>query len=372
LPTRSTSPATLPMPDEGWAILAEPPGIRDLSRPEYWTASQQRSLRRRAARRPPVLVARGRAPISIALSAVALGGPAAAVAGADATPIAQTAPSTGLARGATGSQVRALQRALGISADGLFGAQTERAVRAFQRAHGIPTTGFVGPLTTAALGLGAAAPSDASAGAEAPASPRMSLTGDATRAMQRALGVAADGVVGPQTRAALRRFEAAHGLPPDGQPDAATLKALGVDPASAGNGSTSTDQSVSAPATGASSPAQAAIAAAMSKVGSPYRSGASGPDAFDCSGLVVWAMGKAGVSLPRTSFAQYGAGSAVPSSSIQAGDLVFFDTAGPGASDVGIATGPDTAVSATTHGVMTHSIHGGYWGGHFVGARRVA
>jgi cell wall-associated NlpC family hydrolase len=86
----------------------------------------------------------------------------------------------------------------------------------------------------------------------------------------------------------------------------------------------------------------------------------------------VWAFGQAGIHLPRTSFAQYSAGTPVPSSAIQAGDLVFFDTAGPGASDVGIATGPDTAVSATTHGVMTHSIHDGYWGSHFVGARSVA
>jgi cell wall-associated NlpC family hydrolase len=357
------------MPNEGWAILAEPPGIRDLSQLEYWTASQERSLRRRAARRPPVLVARGRAPISIALSAVALGGPAAAFAGAHVAPTAKSATSLGLARGATGSQVRALQRALGIPADGLFGAQTERAVRAFQRAHGIPTTGFVGPLTTAALGLRSGAPSDSSAGPQAPTP--ASLTADATRAMQRALGVPADGVVGPKTRAALRRFEAAHGLPADGRPDAATLKALGVDPTSADDSSTS-GQNVSAPAAGTSSPAQAAVAAALSKVGSPYRYAASGPGAFDCSGLVVWAMGKAGVSLPRTSFAQYGSGTAVPSSSIQAGDLVFFNTAGPGASDVGIATGPDTAVSATTHGVMTHSIRSGYWGQHFVGARRVA
>ena len=44
---------------------------------------------------------------------------------------------------------------------------------------------------------------------------------------------------------------------------------------------------------------------------------------------------------------------------------------GAGASDVGIATSSATAVSATTHGVMTHSIRGGYWGSHFVGARRV-
>jgi cell wall-associated NlpC family hydrolase len=83
-------------------------------------------------------------------------------------------------------------------------------------------------------------------------------------------------------------------------------------------------------------------------------------------------MRQAGITIPRTSFAQYGTGTPVTKSNIQAGDLVFFDTAGPGASDVGIATGPTTAVSATTHGVMSHAIFDSYWGSHFVGARRVA
>jgi cell wall-associated NlpC family hydrolase len=152
------------------------------------------------------------------------------------------------------------------------------------------------------------------------------------------------------------------------------LEALGVDPASSDPASTTdstSSQPVSAPTTGTSSNAQAALSAAMTQIGTPYRSGGTGPGGFDCSGLVSWAFAKAGISLPRTSFAQYATGTAVKSSSIQAGDLVFFDTAGPGASDVGIATGPNTAVSATTHGVMTHAIHDGYWGSHYVGARRV-
>ena len=82
-------------------------------------------------------------------------------------------------------------------------------------------------------------------------------------------------------------------------------------------------------------------------------------------------MRQAGISIPRTSFAQFGTGSGVAKDGIQAGDLVFFNTAGPGASDVGLATGPTTAVSATTHGVMSHAIFDSYWGSHFVGARRV-
>jgi cell wall-associated NlpC family hydrolase len=110
----------------------------------------------------------------------------------------------------------------------------------------------------------------------------------------------------------------------------------------------------------------------MSKVGAPYASGGNGPSSFDCSGLTSWAMRQAGIAIPRTSFAQYGVGSAVGKGAIQAGDLVFFNTAGPGASDVGIATSATTVVSATTHGVMNHAIFDAYWGSHFVGAKRVA
>jgi cell wall-associated NlpC family hydrolase len=108
-----------------------------------------------------------------------------------------------------------------------------------------------------------------------------------------------------------------------------------------------------------------------SRIGDSYAYGASGPGAFDCSGLTAWAMAKAGVALPHSSFAQAAAGRAVDRSNIRAGDLVFFSTAGPGASHVGIATGPDRVVSATSHGVMTHSISDAYWGGAYEGARHV-
>jgi cell wall-associated NlpC family hydrolase len=114
-----------------------------------------------------------------------------------------------------------------------------------------------------------------------------------------------------------------------------------------------------------------AVRAVRSRIGSSYVFGASGPRAFDCSGLTAWAMHRAGVSLPHSSFAQAGVGVRVARSRIRAGDLVFFSTAGPGASHVGIATGRDTVVSATSHGVMTHSISAAYWGGAYDGARRI-
>ena len=61
----------------------------------------------------------------------------------------------------------------------------------------------------------------------------------------------------------------------------------------------------------------------------------------------------------------------VSRANIQAGDLVFFNANGPGASHVGIATSNSTAISATSHGVMEHQIGGSYWGNHYIGARRV-
>jgi resuscitation-promoting factor RpfB len=56
-------------------------------------------------------------------------------------------------RGDRGPAVRSIQRALGIPADGIFGAQTERAVRRFQRRKGLVPDGVVGPQTRQALGL---------------------------------------------------------------------------------------------------------------------------------------------------------------------------------------------------------------------------
>jgi cell wall-associated NlpC family hydrolase len=114
-----------------------------------------------------------------------------------------------------------------------------------------------------------------------------------------------------------------------------------------------------------------AVHAARAQIGDGYAYGASGPGAFDCSGLTAFALRRAGVSLPHSSFAQAGAGSRVARAAIRPGDLVFFSTAGPGASHVGIATGRDTVVSATSHGVTEHSISDAYWGSAYDGARRV-
>ncbi|NMH94913.1 C40 family peptidase [Pseudonocardia bannensis] len=67
-----------------------------------------------------------------------------------------------------------------------------------------------------------------------------------------------------------------------------------------------------------------ALKNALSKIGAPYRWGAAGPSAFDCSGLVNWSFKKAGISLPRTSRAMATVGTPVSKSNLRPGDLVFF------------------------------------------------
>ncbi|BAJ27999.1 MULTISPECIES: C40 family peptidase [Kitasatospora] len=76
----------------------------------------------------------------------------------------------------------------------------------------------------------------------------------------------------------------------------------------------------------ASGYAATAVAAALGKQGSAYVWGATGPNTFDCSGLMVWAYAKAGVSLPRTSQSQgsYGVNVGTDWHNAQPGDLVVY------------------------------------------------
>ena len=107
--------------------------------------------------------------------------------------------------------------------------------------------------------------------------------------------------------------------------------------------------------------------AARAAVGTPYGSGGNGPSSFDCSGLTVHAFKQAGVSLPRTSFAQYGQGSRIDRSQIQAGDLVFFGPDGKRTkrghiSHVGIALGGGWMIhSSGSRGGVSISNLETYW-----------
>ncbi|MEU6761490.1 NlpC/P60 family protein [Streptomyces sp. NPDC046853] len=89
--------------------------------------------------------------------------------------------------------------------------------------------------------------------------------------------------------------------------------------------------------------ASAAVSYAYKALGSPYVWGATGPDAFDCSGLTQAAYRSAGIALPRTTYAQIAEGERVPRSQLQPGDLVFFYQ---GISHVGIYVGDGQMIHA--------------------------
>ncbi|MEU9569425.1 NlpC/P60 family protein [Streptomyces massasporeus] len=99
----------------------------------------------------------------------------------------------------------------------------------------------------------------------------------------------------------------------------------------------------SASAQAPNSRAAAAVSYVYQKLGSPYVWGATGPNAFDCSGLVQAAYRAAGVSLPRTTYSQIAAGRRVSRAELLPGDLVFFYA---GISHVGIYVGNGRMIHA--------------------------
>ncbi|MGN6243989.1 MAG: C40 family peptidase, partial [Motilibacteraceae bacterium] len=80
----------------------------------------------------------------------------------------------------------------------------------------------------------------------------------------------------------------------------------------------------SGPVSPAGDAAAVAVQVALAQVGKPYVWGAVGPGSFDCSGLMMYAYGKAGVSLPHYSGDQWNVSRPVPLDQLQPGDLVFF------------------------------------------------
>ncbi|MGZ5377742.1 MAG: peptidoglycan hydrolase RipC [Mycobacterium sp.] len=89
------------------------------------------------------------------------------------------------------------------------------------------------------------------------------------------------------------------------------------------------------------------IQAALSRIGSPYSWGGSGPSAFDCSGLVMWSFQQAGISLPHSSQALANGGAPVSLDQMQPGDVVNYYS---DASHTAIYIGNGMMVHASTYG----------------------
>ena len=120
--------------------------------------------------------------------------------------------------------------------------------------------------------------------------------------------------------------------------------------------------------------AQKIMNEALKYQGWDYVYGGSNPNtSFDCSGLVQWCYGKAGISLPRTAQAQYDATQHIPLSQAQAGDLVFFHStynAGTYVTHVGIYVGNNQMYHAGDP-IGYADLTSSYWQQHLIGAGRI-
>ncbi|MGW5383700.1 NlpC/P60 family protein [Nocardia sp. NPDC003963] len=120
---------------------------------------------------------------------------------------------------------------------------------------------------------------------------------------------------------------------------------------SGGTGSASGSGSLSASGSAAlpisSSNGLGALAAATSQTGKMYEWGATGPDTWDCSGLVQWAFRQVGVVLPRTTWEQAEVGASVPRYALSPGDVIIINQ---DASHVGIYAGFGQVLNAYAAG----------------------
>ena len=123
------------------------------------------------------------------------------------------------------------------------------------------------------------------------------------------------------------------------QVDASTLGGTGqTGSGSTGSGQSGTGQSGTPPVTytgPTTTQADKAVAFAYAQLGKPYQWGATGPDSFDCSGLVMAAWASAGVNIPRDTYEQWAGLPHIPVSQMVPGDLIIYDGEGHVAMYVG-------------------------------------
>lgn len=121
---------------------------------------------------------------------------------------------------------------------------------------------------------------------------------------------------------------------------------------------------------------EAAVAAARTQLGQPYRSGGESraEGGFDCSGLTYFAWKTAGVTLPRSSVTQYAGTTRIKKADLLPGDLVFYSSGGPRGriSHVALYAGEGKIIQARRPGVkLSENELATYWTKNLVGYGRV-
>lgn len=137
----------------------------------------------------------------------------------------------------------------------------------------------------------------------------------------------------------------------------ANVAVSGIDTSSTGNktvtysvSDSSGNQSTATLSVKVYTPGSKIVETAYTKLGTPYVYGASGPNAFDCSGFTSWVYRQHGISIARTAQGQSRGGTPVDRANLQPGDLVFFGSSTSNITHVGIYIGG---------GQMVHAPHTG-------------
>ena len=334
------------------------------------TTEETPALAARQAQGESIMLAEGTGDDAMVLSALITPAPTPTPTPPPPTPT----PVPTLERGATGEAVTELQARLMdlgyLDIDeptDLFGPATKDAVQRFQRqhadSHGLDQDGRAGALTQEALFSSEAKKYVLMQGTDG---------SDVENFQQqlKELGYLSKvtGHYGDETIAAVKAFQERNGLSADGKAGEKTFDLINSDKAKPSPNV--------AKQTRTKANIDKMIATAKEQLGDKYILGNTGPNSFDCSGLVYYCLKAAGSNRRRLNAAGYSAVSdweKISFSNIKKGDLVFFyNNAKTKVGHVGIYIGGGEMIDASSKNgkVVRRSVSTSYWKTHFVCARR--
>lgn len=255
--------------------------------------------------------------------------------------------------------------------DGVYGVNTQAAIIRYQKEKGLRVDGKAGPKTHSSLsaGKGHYVAADKLV--------RERDHGPAVRSIQKKLkdqgyySYTIDGKFGQKTEKAVKTFQSEQGLQIDGIVGPQTRAALDNQHKDAKEKSSDATPKTKTKSAKVHTSANHSglMAEAKSLQGTPYKWGGDAPGGFDCSGFIQYVFKKHGIKLPRSVSEIWNYG--IPVQHPQKGDLVFFETYKAGPSHVGIYMGHGQFLSATDDGVKTSAMSLDYWQSHYLGAKRI-
>ena len=244
------------------------------------------------------------------------------------------------------------------TADGVYGNQTLAAVKLFQKKNDLIVDGYLGYQSKELLMSGNAEPNAFGIGDEGTEVERLQNKLVRLKYINKATGY-----FGSDTDLAVKNFQKLNNLAVDGKAGPKTLAVL------------YSDSAVKAKTTikvGQNDKVDKFINAAASKLGKKYVLGGKGPNVFDCSGLVYWALKQAGVKqsyVTSVTWRKVGNYKTIKSiDDVRKGDIICFSP-----HHVGIAINSNTMIDASSANgkIVKRSFKTAYWRRSFVCARRV-